>query len=129
MKYSQTIGIILTLVLLFLTTQPLVIIESRHWLITGWKVADTNFGQPGKFMMYMGIMNIILFALPVLNAKRFNMAFAILNFSWTIRNFLVLSACSMGECPQKQWPLYACIVVSFAVLIMTFLPKMELIKK
>jgi hypothetical protein len=129
MKYSQTIGIILTLVLLFLTTQPLVIIESRHWLITGWKVADTNFGQPGKFMMYMGIMNIILFALPILNAKRFNMAFAILNFSWTIRNFLVLSACSMGECPQKQWPLYACIVVSFAVLIMTFLPKMELIKK
>jgi hypothetical protein len=129
MKYSQTIGIILTLVLLFLTTQPLVIIESRHWLITGWKVADTNFGQPGKFMMYIGIMNIILFALPILNAKRFNMAFAILNFSWTIRNFLVLSACSMGECPQKQWPLYACIVVSFAVLIMTFLPKMELIKK
>jgi hypothetical protein len=129
MKYSQTIGIILTLVLLFLTTQPLVIIESRHWLITGWKVADTNFGQPGKFMMYMGIMNIILFALPILNAKRFNMAFAILNFSWTIRNFLVLSACSMGECPQKQWPLYACIVVSFAVLIMTFLPKMEIIKK
>jgi hypothetical protein len=129
MKYSQTIGIVLTLILLFLTTQPLVIIESRHWLITGWKVAGTNFGQPGKFMMYMGIMNIILFALPILNAKRFNMAFAILNFSWTIRNFLVLSACSMGECPQKQWPLYACIVVSFAVLIMTFLPKMELIKK
>jgi len=129
MKYSQTIGIVLTLILLFLTTQPLVIIESRHWLITGWKVAGTNFGQPGKFMMYMGIMNIILFALPILNAKRFNMAFAILNFSWTIRNFLVLSACSMGECPQKQWPLYACIVVSFAVLIMTFLPKMEVIKK
>ena len=64
MKYSQTIGFILTLFLLFLTTQPLVIIESRHWVINGWKVAETNFGQPGKFMLYMGVMNLLLFALP-----------------------------------------------------------------
>jgi len=129
MKHSQTIGILLTLFLLFLTTQPLVIIESRHWIITGWKVAETNFGQPGKFMLYMGVVNIILFALPFITAKRFNMAFAILNFAWTIRNFIVLSACSMGECPTKQWTLYACIVVSFAILIMTFLPKIDVNKK
>jgi hypothetical protein len=119
----------LTAFLLFLTTQPLVIIESRQWVITGWKVAETNFGQPGKFMLYMGVMNIILFALPYIPAKRFNMVFAILNFSWTIRNFLILSACAMGECPQKQWALYACILVSFAILIMTFLPKIEVSKK
>jgi hypothetical protein len=129
MKYSQTIGLMLTAFLLFLTTQPLVIIESRQWVITGWKVAETNFGQPGKFMLYMGVMNIILFALPYIPAKRFNMVFAILNFSWTIRNFLILSACAMGECPQKQWALYACILVSFAILIMTFLPKIEVSKK
>ena len=129
MKYSQTIGLMLTAFLLFLTTQPLVIIESRDWVITGWKVAETNFGQPGKFMLYMGVMNIILFALPYIPAKRFNMVFAILNFSWTIRNFLILSACAMGECPQKQWALYACIVVSFAILIMAFLPKIEVNKK
>jgi hypothetical protein len=129
MKYSQTIGLILTAFLLFLTTQPLVIIESRQWVITGWKVAETNFGQPGKFMLYMGVMNIILFALPYIPAKRFNMVFAILNFSWTIRNFLILSACAMGECPQKQWALYACILVSFTILIMTFLPKIEVNKK
>ena len=129
MKYSQTIGLILTVFLLFLTTQPLVIIESRQWVITGWKVAETNFGQPGKFMLYMGVMNFILFALPYIPAKRFNMVFAILNFSWTIRNFLILSACAMGECPQKQWALYTCILVSFAILIMTFLPKIEVNKK
>jgi len=129
MKYSQTIGLMLAVFLLFLTTQPLVIIESRQWVITGWKVAETNFGQPGKFMLYMGVMNIILFALPYIPAKRFNMVFAILNFSWTIRNFLILSACAMGECPQKQWALYACILVSFAILIMTFLPKIEVNKK
>jgi hypothetical protein len=31
----------------------------------------------------------------------------------------------MGECPQKQWALYACIVLSFGILIMTFLPKLK----
>lgn len=129
MKHSQTIGIILCLLLFYCTTQPLVIIESRHWVITGWQTFQTNFGLPGKFILYMGIANIVLFALPFIWAKRFNMAFATLNLAWTIRNFLVLAACAMGECPQKQWALYACIILSAAILIMTFLPKIDVNKK
>jgi hypothetical protein len=50
MKHSQTIGILLTLLLFFCTTQPLVIIESRNWVVTGWDAGATNFGQSGKFL-------------------------------------------------------------------------------
>ena len=129
MKHSQTIGILLCLFLFYCTTQPLVIIENQHWVITGWHTAGTNFGQPGKFLLYVGGLNLIFFALPYLWAKRFNMAFAALMLAWTFRNFLILSACNMGDCPTKQWALYACIVTSFAILIMTFLPKLEALKK
>jgi hypothetical protein len=128
MKHSQTIGIILCLLLFYCTTQPLVIIDSKHWVITGWETTGTNFGLPGKFMLYVEIVNILFFALPYIWAKRFNMAFATLNLAWSIRNFLILSACAMGECPQKQWALYACIVLSAAILVMTFLPKIVLPK-
>jgi hypothetical protein len=48
--------------------------------------------------------------------------------AWSFRNFLVLSTCQMGECPQKQWALYGCIIVSVGILIMTFLPKITIIK-
>ena len=125
MKHSQTIGILLCITLFFLSTQPLVFIESQQWIITGWKTAKTNYGQPGKFFAYIGGMSFILFALPYLWAKRFNMALAAMLLAWSFRNFIVLSTCQMGECPQKQWALYGCIIVSLGILIMTFLPKIQ----
>lgn len=128
MKHSQTIGVILCLALFFFSTQPLVFIESQQWIITGWKTANSNFGQPGKFFAYIGGMSLILFILPFLWAKRFNMIMGALLVAWSFRNFLILSTCQMGECPQKQWALYACVIVSCGILIMTFLPKIKISK-
>ena len=125
MKHSQTIGAILCILLIYCTTQPLVIIESRHWVITGWHTAESNFGQPGKFLSFFAVLSLLFFTLPFIWVKRFNMVFAALLLSWTIRNFLILSACSMGECPEKQWAIYACIIVSAGILLMTFLPKIK----
>jgi hypothetical protein len=128
MKHSQTIGILLCIALLYCTTQPLVIIESQHLVITGWKAVGTNFGQPGKFFAYFGGLSLVLFALPFIWAKRFNMALAAMLIAWSFRNFMVLSACQMGARSEKQWPLYACIIISFGILIMTFLPKIKIPK-
>ncbi len=126
MKHSQTIGIILCVFLIYTTTQPFVIIESQHWIITGWKTGGSNFGQPGKFLTFFAVLAILFFSFPFLWAKRFNMVFATLMLSWSIRNFLILSTCQMGECPQKQWALYGCIVCTAGILIMTFLPKLKI---
>jgi len=128
MKHSQTIGAILCLALFYCTTQPLVIIDSQHLVVTGWKSVGTNFGQPGKFFSYIGGLSLILFVLPFIWAKRFNVALGALLIAWSYRNYLVLSTCQMGDCPQKQWALYACIVISIAILIMTFLPKIKIPK-
>ena len=129
MKYSQTIGILLCILLFYCTTQPLVFIESKNWIITGWQTAGTNFGQPGKFLVYIGSLAILFFAMPFIWAKRFNMTFAALLLAWSFRNYLILSTCQMGECPQKKWALYACIIISLAILVMTFLPKINVSKK
>ena len=129
MKYSQTIGILLSLLLIYCTTQPLVIIDSKHWVITGWETGARSFGQPGKFLVYFAILNCLLFALPYIFAKRTNIVVAALVLAWSIRNYLILATCYMGECPQKQWALYACIASSAGILIMTFLPKINVEKK
>lgn len=128
MKYSQTFGIVLCLALFYCTTLPLVVIESKNLVITGWQSTGTDFGQPGKFLAYIGLMALIFFALPFIWAKRFNLAFAALLLAWSFRNFMVLSTCQMGDCPQKMWALYACVIISFAILIMTFLPKIKIPK-
>jgi hypothetical protein len=125
MKHSQTIGILLCLALIYTTTQPFVIIESRHWVITGWNPAGSSFGQSGKFLSFFSVLSAIFFALPFIWAKRFNMVFGALMLSWSFRNYLILSTCQMGECPLKQWALYGCIILSGLILLMTFLPKIK----
>jgi hypothetical protein len=125
MKYSQPIGILLCLLLIYTTTQPLVVIVSRNWIITGWDPAGSSFGQAGKFLSFFAVISLAFFALPYIWAKRFNMVFAALLLAWSYRNFLIMSTCLMGECPQKQWALYACILISAGILIMTFLPKIK----
>lgn len=122
MKHSQTIGILLCLILIYATTQPFVIIESRHWVITGWNPVGSDFGQSGKFLSFFAGLSLLFFVMPFIWAKRFNMVFGALLLSWAFRNFLILSTCQMGECPQKQWALYACIILSALILLMTFLP-------
>lgn len=125
MKYSQSIGILLCLLLIYSTTQPLVFIESRNWTITGWDAVGSSFGQAGKFLCFFAVIALLFFAVPFIWAKRFNMVFATLLLAWSVRNFIVLSTCQMGECPQKLWALYACIIFSAGILLMTFLPKIK----
>ena len=125
MKYSQSIGILLCFLLIYSTTQPLVFIESRNWTITGWDAVGSSFGQAGKFLCFFAVIALLFFAVPFIWAKRFNMVFATLLLAWSVRNFIVLSTCQMGECPQKLWALYACIIFSAGILLMTFLPKIK----
>ena len=125
MKYSQTIGILLCLLLIYCTTQPLIFIESRNWTITGWDAAGSNYGQAGKFLSFFSVITLVFFALPFIWAKRFNMVFAALLLAWSFRNYLIMSTCQMGECPQKMWALYACMIISAGILVMTFLPKIK----
>jgi hypothetical protein len=35
----------------------------------------------------------------------------------------------MGECPEKQFALYGCVLSSLVILAMSFLPKMKIPNK
>jgi hypothetical protein len=50
-------------------------------------------------------------------------------FSWSIRNYILVSTCLMGECPEKQPALYALVIASSIVMLMTLLPKLNSTKK
>ena len=50
-------------------------------------------------------------------------------FSWSIRNYILVSTCLMGECPVKQPALYALVVAGGVVMLMTLLPKLNSPKK
>lgn len=125
MKQSQTIGLLAALALIGICYLPWITIASKDLVITGMNAKGTDFGTPGKVNLIFTVIMAIFFALPKVWAKRINVFIGALNFSWAIRNYLVLTTCLMGECPEKKPALIALVALSAITMLMTFLTKIE----
>lgn len=125
MKYSNYIGILAAVALIACCFVPWVYIISIKTTITGVNSGATNFGRPGAIHIILCVFSIILFLLPKVWAIRTNLFTATFNFAWAIRNFLLITHCEMGECPEKRLGIYGVIILSFFILLMALFPKMD----
>lgn len=128
MRYSQLIGAIAAIVLIAACFMPWSYIASKQIEVTGLNAIGTNFGKPGMFNLILTSVALIFFIVPKIWAKRTNVFVGALNLAWSIRNFFIVTACSMGECPEKKTGLYLLLVCSIIMQLMTFLPKMSVAK-
>ncbi|MEN9684455.1 MAG: hypothetical protein RLZZ28_241 [Bacteroidota bacterium] len=126
MKYSQHIGIVTILLLIGIGFLPLSYIASKNITVTGFASAGTSFGKPALLHLILGIAMLAMFCIPKIWSKRTNVLLAALNLAWSFRNYLLLSSCMMGECPEKKPALFGLVFLSALILLMAFLPKMEL---
>jgi hypothetical protein len=129
MKYSQQIGVVLALAVIGVCWMPWVFIESKSILVNGFYTKGTNFGRPGLFLSYASGLAFVFFLLNKIWAKRTNVFVTTFAFAWSVRNYLILSACYGGECPQKQPGLYLEVALTAIMLLMSLLPKMEIKNK
>ena len=77
----------------------------------------------------LSFIAIVLFLIPAIWAKRTNIFIGAIVFTWSLRNYILVSTCLMGECPVKQPALYALVVAGGVVMLMTLLPKLNSPKK
>jgi len=126
MKYSQPIGILATLALIGVCFLPWSFIASQQITVTGFSAPGTSFGKPGLFNCIMCVIMLVMFSVPAVWSKRTNVFIAALNLAWSARNYLLLSTCMMGECPEKKAGLYISLLLSLIIQVMTFLPKLEI---
>ncbi len=95
-------------------------------IISGMDPAESRFGKPGFAHFVLTGLLLFFSFVPRLWAKRLNLVIGALNLAWAIRNFMVMSRCEGGECPEKQWGLYLALVASVALMISTFLPELNI---
>jgi hypothetical protein len=128
MKYSNYIGIAAAVALIITCFFPWSYIPAIHSTLTGLHTPHTNYGRPGLMNIVFSLAAIVCFLLPVVGAKRANLFFCALNLAWTIRNFLLLSACELGECPEKKPALYVLVFLGLIMMVMSLFPRVELKK-
>jgi uncharacterized membrane protein YuzA (DUF378 family) len=66
-----------------------------------------------------------MFAVPAIWSKRTNVFLGALNLAWAFRNYLLLSSCLMGECPEKKTALFILVGLAIVMQIMSLLPKLQ----
>jgi len=125
LKHSQILGIIAALCVIGSCFLPWSIIIERNIIIKGIEARGTDFGKPGLFNIIISVLMILLFVLNKLWAKRINLFLGAINFAWSIRNYIIVTTCFLGECPQKQMGLFLLVIFCTLTMVMTFLPKIE----
>ena len=126
MKYSQLLGVIAVAALAGICYLPWSYIPDRHIIVTGMSAPGTDFGKPGLMHLVLGVLLALFFLIPKVWAKRINVFIAAINLAWSIRNYILLSSCYMGECPQKKPGLFLAFFLCLFIQVMTFLPKIRI---
>jgi len=125
MKYSQLLGLLACIGEIIASFMPWVFVAEKHLLISGINEAVPNFGKPGMFNIVLSTIIGILFIIPKIWAKRTNVFIAAINLAWSFRNYLVITACRAGECPEKRAGIYLLLCLSVFILLMSFLPSIK----
>ena len=128
MKHSQLAGIVIAILIIILCFLPWSYVAEEHLTIQGMNASGTNFGRPGLLNVVFSVLMIILFCIPKIWAKRTNLFIGAINFAWSLRNYLLVTTCFFGECPQKLPELYFLIITCFGAMLMSFLPKVDIKK-
>lgn len=126
MKYSKWFGLTGVLLVLIAAFQPWVVIASKNIIVTGLQTTGTNFGKPALLNIIAAVIAAIFFMVQSVMAKRMNIFFCSFNLAWAFRNFIILSTCRAGECPEKKFGLYLLLIASVLMMIAALLPDVKL---
>ena len=127
MKYSKWIGLVSALTVIIACYTTWIFVPSVNISIGGMVSSGKhNFGKPGLMNMFCAIAAIAFFLLSKIWAKRTNIFFCGFNMAWAIRNYILLTRCYGGDCPEKRTGLYILVCASALMLLMSFLPDIKL---
>ena len=96
---------------------PWMTIESKNLTITGMNTTGTLYGKPGYFHFLWSGTYLLFLLINKVWSKRAAVGAAAFNIAWALRNFLLLPACQMGDCPVREVGLYVLLIASFIMFL------------
>ncbi len=94
-------------------------VEDKNYFIGGFYSSDNRYGQPGIFHTVFCAIYIFLLLINRIWSIRTGFFIAALNVAWAARNFLMLSTCVGGECPERHTGLYVILIGSLLLLVLS----------
>lgn len=122
MKNSKWVGIIGVILLFIAAYQPWITVPSKSITISGMNTDGTNFGKPALMNLIVSAVTAVFFLYSAVMAKRVNLFLCAFNFAWSVRNYIIVSTCRAGECPEKRFGLYLLLISSIIIMMASLFP-------
>ncbi len=87
-----------------------------------------NFGKPGLFHIFLTACFLLMVLLNKSWSLRVAFFVGAFNMAWVLRNYIALSACSGGICPQKQYGLFLLLGSSLLSIVLLLFVKKSVAK-
>jgi len=123
MKYSNYIGVGAAVLLIVACFLPWAYYPDIDKTFTGFFSEKNIYGKPGKFLVVLAILAIVLFLLPKVWAKRANLLLSALLIAFSIKSFLLFASCYQGTCPEKRIGIFLMLIAPIIVAISAILPR------
>ncbi|MEO6069800.1 MAG: hypothetical protein ABIN57_05235 [Chitinophagaceae bacterium] len=120
MRYVKGLAVVTCIVLCISCFFPWAGIPSKNLMITGVNTTGTSFGKPGYLHLFFAGLFLLFLLINRIGAYRANIFIAGFNMGWALRNYILITACEGGECPQKYGALYLVVLSSVALLTLSF---------
>ena len=117
MRLKFVLSLLSVAVLVFACFLPWITIESKNITISGMNTTGTLYGKPGYFHFLWAGAYLFFLLINKIWSKRAAVGMAAFNIAWALRNFLLLPACQMGECPERREGLYLLLLASFLMFL------------
>ena|SRR5688572_4677920 len=129
MKFSQILGIIAAVVLVWASTLNWTWYPDLQKYFTGFWSENNMYGKPGKVFVFFAVIAVIFFLIPRIWAKRWNLLVSALIMAYAIKSFILFSGCYRGICPEKQAGIWIMLASAAIILLATLLPDLAVNKR
>src|ERR1700722_3177142 len=126
MKYSQWIGIAASLLLVGATFMPWAYFPDLGKDFTGFFSELNRYGRPGEILMFLSAVMILLFVLPKIWAKRCNIVVAAMTIAFSIKCYILYTACYRGICPEKRIGIFLILLAAGIAMAASLLPDLPI---
>ena len=123
-KYSKWLGLCGVLIVIVACFTPWVYIESKQITVSGFYTIGTHFGKPGILHIFLAGLAAIAFYIRQLWAKRANIFICAIHIAIAIKNYILITSCFAGECPEKKIGIFLIAIGSVMMMLAALFPDM-----
>ncbi len=125
MKYSQWMGVAGALLIIAASFMPWAYFPDLQKEFTGFFSEHNRYGRPGKVLIFLSVIQIFLFLIPRVWAKRANLFVGAVAFAWGVKSYILYSACYRGTCPERRVGIFLVLggaLITLAASLLSDLP-------